>query len=306
MSTQEPSAEAHRTPRAAAQRLKKLRHRLFGSPQYERLQNALDEYNVNRQYRIERHPWVLMTPWPKATAECQERARQALKESRFDSGWQNLHTAQSLEIWVFDDDEVLTAREAACREASKLHGWRKKTIESLVCRKTDSPNPRDVDLQRRELYQATLIRNEQFNNLYHKIRVRARSLKVAFFVLAVIVTAAPLLALVFRIQVMPWRMLAAVEFIGLLGAALSVASSLTRSSVDVGIPDQMLASVETWMRPAIGAGAALAAYLFLKAGLVPAIKADSTVAALVVAFAAGFSERFITGAVKYVVPNENK
>ncbi|MGZ5436200.1 MAG: hypothetical protein ACXWID_06920 [Pyrinomonadaceae bacterium] len=286
--------------------MKKLWRRLFGSPQYERLKNALDEYEIKLHHRIDRQPFVAGSPWAKAAKECLGRARQALEESLFDSGWQHLHTAQSLEIWVFTDDEVRTAREAACREATKLAGWRKGTIESLVCCDPASPNPANGELQRRELYQATLIRNEQFNNLYHKIRVRARSLKVAFFVLAVIVTAAPLLALVFRIQAVNWKMLAAVEFFGVLGAALSVASSLTRSSVDASIPQQVLASVVTWMRPAIGAGAALAAYLFLKAGLVPALKPASTVSALVIAFVAGFSERFITGAVEDVVPNEKK
>lgn len=305
MSTQESSREAHPTRQAPAQRLKKLWRRLFGSPQYERLKNALDEYEIKLQHRIDGQPFVARSPWAKAAKECLGRARQALYESVFDSGWQHLHTAQSLEIWVFTDDEVRTARQAACREATKLAGWRKETIESLVCCDPTSPNLAKGELQRRELYQATLIRNEQFNNLYHKIRVRARSLKVAFFVLVVIVAAAPLLAREFQNQV-NWKMLAAVEFFGVLGAALSVASSLTRSSVDASIPQQVLASVVTWMRPAIGAGAALAAYLFLKAGLIPALKPSSTVSALVIAFVAGFSERFITGAVGDIVPNEKK
>lgn len=303
MSTPEFNREAHPTGQGRPRRVKKLWFRLFGSTQYERLKNALDKYEIRLQHRIDRQPFVLGSPWAKAAKECLGRARQALKGSHFDSGWQHLHTAQSLEIWVYTDDEVRTARHAACREATKLTGWRKETVESLVCSDSAAPNPQNVESRRRELYQATLIRNEQFNNLYHKIRVRARSLKVAFFVLAVIVIAAPLLARIFWTR--EWKMLAAVEFIGVLGAALSVASSLTRSSVDASIPQQVLASVVTWMRPAIGAGAALAAYLFLRAGLVPALKPTSTAAALVIAFIAGFSERFIAGAVSNIVPNEN-
>lgn len=305
MSTPEtsPDLDADREP---AEPARTLWFRLFGSPQYDRLKNALDEYEINLQHRIARQPFVAESPWANAARTCLRRARQALKESLFDSGWQHLHTAQSLEIWVYTDDEVQTARQAACREATKLTRWRRETVESLLCSKTDSENPKSGELQRRELYQARLIRNEEFNNLYHKIRVRARSLKVAFFVLAMIVLAAPLLARVFRIQTPNWKMLAAVEFFGVLGAALSVASSLTRSSVDATIPQQVLGSVVTWMRPAIGAGAALASYLFLTAGLISVLKPASTLTALVIAFVAGFSERFIAGAVEDIVPNEKK
>ena len=298
-----PDRDADREP---AEPARTLWFRLFGSPQYERLKNALDEYEINLDHRIERQPFVAKSPWANAAKVCLKRARQALKGSLFDSGWQHLHTAQSLEIWVYTDDEVRTARQAACREATKLTRWRKETVESLLCGDADPGKPKSGELQRRELYQARLIRNEEFNNLYHKIRVRERSLKVAFFVLTATVVAGPLLARVFRTEALNWKMLAAVEFFGVLGAALSVASSLTRSSVDATIPQQVLGSAVTWMRPAIGAGAALAAYLFLQAGLLPALKPVSTLTALVVAFVAGFSERFIAGAVEDIVPNEKK
>lgn len=304
MSTQEDNQETL-SPNGGAPRPNSLWMRLFGSPQHDRLRNALDEYEIKLKHRLDRQPFFSAKPWAAAAKECLARARKSLAESRYDSGWQHLHMAQSLEIWAFTEDEVRTARQVAAREATKLSGWRKEVVESLLGRQTDAANLHESELQRLELYQATLIRNEQFNNLYHKIRVRARSLKVSFFILALIVIGAPLAARLFGSQA-NWKMLAAVELVGILGAALSVASSLLRSTVDTSIPQQVLSSVVIWMRPAIGAATALAAYVFLKAGLVPAaIRPNSTAAALVIAFVAGFSERFITGAVENIVPEND-
>jgi hypothetical protein len=166
--------------------------------------------------------------------------------------------------------------------------------------------PKDSRAEQRELYQATLVKNGQFNNLYHKIRVRGRSLKIVFFTLAAIVIGLPLLAkfdLLQRHEPNDWRMIVAIEVIGIFGAALSVASSLTKSTVDVSIPQQTLGSVVTWMRPVMGAAAAVAAYLLFQAGALP-FATKSLLASFVIAFVAGFSERFIIGAVGKILPGE--
>jgi hypothetical protein len=102
-------------------------------------------------------------------------------------------------------------------------------------------------------------------------------------------------------------MILAIELTGVLGASLSVASSLTKSSIDESIPQQVLGSVVTWMRPVMGAAAAVVAYLLLQGGaLPPIIKVDAnpTVAPFVIAFLAGFSERFIVGAVEKILPEK--
>src|SRR5688572_27579528 len=132
MSTQENNHETI-PPQGVVPRVKNLWIWLFGFPQHERLRNALDEYEIKLQHRLNGQLFVSATPWAKAAKDCLERARTALVESRFDSGWQHLLTAQSLEIWEFTEEEVLTARQALYREAEKLGGWRKKAVESLLC-----------------------------------------------------------------------------------------------------------------------------------------------------------------------------
>jgi hypothetical protein len=257
---------------------------------------------VRLEYRIKRQGITSSNqpPWVIAALQCQAQARTALEEFNLDSGWQSLHTAQSMEIWGYDSNEVANARAVLCKEAAKLGGWRQDTVTRLVCDNSEAAQ-KDTEARRKELYQATLIRHEQFSNLYHKIRVRGRSLRIVFLTLALIVVGFPLLA---RVDLLPgaarqWRMIVAVELIGMFGAVLSVASSLTRSTVDVSIPQQTLGAVLTWMRPLMGAAAAVAAYLFFQAGTLPlTIKADSRpLAGFVIAFLAGFSERFIIGAV---------
>jgi 8-oxo-dGTP pyrophosphatase MutT (NUDIX family) len=293
----------------ASQRTRLL-YRWFGLPQRDRLANALDEFDARLKYRINRQGITSSTrsAWIIAALQCQAQARLALEEFNLDSGWQNLHTAQSMEIWGYDNEEVVNARAVLCKEASKLAGWRQETITKLVCGVCD-PAQKDIEARQKELYQATLIRNEQFNNFYHKIRVRGRSLRIVFLTLALIVIGLPVLA---KADLLPgaanhWRMIVAVELIGMFGAVLSVASALTKSTVDVSIPQQALGAVVTWMRPLMGAAAAVVAYLFFEAGTLPlTIKVDSRplLASFVIAFLAGFSERFIIGAVGKILPKE--
>jgi hypothetical protein len=305
--------------------------RLFGSPQLNRLANALDEYEVRWKCRMQRAGGPSRNTCEQAVDECLARAKRALQEFDLDSGWQSLHTAQSLEIWSYDDDEVLKARRVVYEEATKLSGWRREAITKLVgsafyeeCDEPDAAQDSQKEVRkyrkkdggtlRRELYQATLVKNEDFNNLYYKIGVRGRNLKIAFFTLSVIVVGLPFIwgwvlrnALGLQVTTVDWRRIVAIELTGIFGASFSVASSLTKSSVDEKIPQQMLGSVVTWMRPMMGAAAALVAYPLFKAGVLPAIiSADpnSTLAAFVVAFVAGFSERFIIGAVGAILPEK--
>lgn len=292
-------------------------YRVFGSPQYDRLKNALDEFEVRLNYRIQSGGAANASDWISAALRCLCQARLALQEFALDSGWQNLHTAQSMEIWAYDHNEVLNERKRICEESKKkFGGWRKETIDKLLCCEPrvcdETSNPGDDYRRKRELYQAVLIKNEEFNNTYHKIRVRGRSLKIAFFVLATIVVTLPVLAAV-RTNLwnypagwtLSWKSIAAIEFVGILGAAFSVASSLTRSTIDLTIPQQVLDGVITWMRPALGAASAVIACLLFQAGalpLLPRVNAGSSFALFVIALVAGYSERFILGAVEKMLP----
>jgi hypothetical protein len=85
---------------------------------------------------------------------------------------------------------------------------------------------------------------------------------------------------------------------GILGASISFAQNLLSTDISAKIPAQQIGSFLTWMRPAIGAASALIAVKLIEAGSALHVFDDQLVknsaAILVIAFAAGFSERFIT------------
>ena len=82
---------------------------------------------------------------------------------------------------------------------------------------------------------------------------------------------------------------------GILGATVSVAQSLMTQDIAAKVPEQQLGAFVVWMRPVIGGVAALLAVAILAAK--PAGLKIEGLGVLPIAFAAGFSERFIVGAV---------
>ena len=103
---------------------------------------------------------------------------------------------------------------------------------------------------------------------------------------------------------------ATVILAGILGAGVSVAQSLLGADVSAKIPAQQIGSFLVWMRPVIGAAAALVAIALLGAGkefkFLDENLFKNPAAILVIAFVAGFSERFITGAIERISEQSSK
>jgi hypothetical protein len=194
-------------------------------------------------------------------------------------------------------------------------GWRAKAISDLICdkegalRKIDSPN----DIFR--VVDAVGLRDDHFNNSYFKILLRRRYLVVLLLIL--------LLTVVFCIFMWPPAVkaflpnelhgrlgLVKVMLCGILGAGVSVAQSLLSTDVSAKIPAQQIGSFLVWMRPAIGAAAALVAIVLLgagqKFGFFSGDLIKNPAAILVIAFVAGFSERFSTGAIERISDHSSK
>jgi len=153
------------------------------------------------------------------------------------------------------------------------------------------------------LYLAALIRDDHYDNQYFKISLRRSNLRVLTPILLFGIIAIPFLAWwsILPAPVSNWKELIAVELFGVLGASFSVAITLTQGSLEDRIPDQVIGSFLTWMRPAIGAVAAVAAYIMMHAKILQAVISTdltgSTAGMLAVAFIAGFSERLVIRAI---------
>lgn len=93
-----------------------------------------------------------------------------------------------------------------------------------------------------------------------------------------------------------WQLMISVLLAGMLGGAVSGAYELLRLRPRGGDPTNLVAGWLTFPRVVIGGAAALAVFTLLISGLLN-ISPPSPTMALAIAFAAGFSERLLTGAV---------
>lgn len=205
-----------------------------------------------------------------------------------------------MEIFGYDQEELEQVATVLRQEAEKLKSWRKKATYELIGR-PDSPIEKNrIRIDEKRVYQAALLRDEHFNNTYYKISIRRGNLLILFLIIVLTVLVLPILAALgyLPVPICDWKSLLSVALFGVLGATFSVALTLTRRSIDAKIPEQVLGSFVTWMRPAIGAAAAMAAYVFLQAGF---LNVGSTLksapAILAIAFIAGFSERLVVKAI---------
>ena len=165
------------------------------------------------------------------------------------------------------------------REAEKVSGWRAKAIADLIC---DEKGELRKDIftrpARMRVINALALRDDQFQTNYLKILLRRRHL-FRLFLLLLTGIAASLLLSYFDILPPPFNkveLMAGVVLFGVLGAALSVARGLLRADVSAKIPAQQIGSFVIWMRPAIGAAAALISFVFLNAKAIRVFDWDPT------------------------------
>ena len=221
-------------------------------------------------------------------------AEDYLSVRNLQSGWDSLQSAQR-ELLARDFDKAQRAAVVLRREADKISGWRAKAIVDLLdkAKGSDQNKPWDIDW----LLDALALRDEYFQTTYFRIALRRRHLRRVSLGLVAILAFFLVLCWcgVVDEQILDKpALVTAVVIFGILGACVSVSQGLLWSDVSAKIPAQQLGAFTVWMRPAIGAAAALAALVLLRAGI---IHAEKPAVVLAVAFTAGYSERFIVGAV---------
>jgi hypothetical protein len=227
-------------------------------------------------------------------ADCLERLLQKAEDAyrREDLGraWSLLLEAQRSEIEALSDEQRQAKAIALRAEAGdKLRDWRKEAVLKLL----DGTPGASVD----ELKEATQLRNEHFNNQYHKLDLAREQLM--FLGPILLVALVSLLAVVglglIQIRDLDWLDLLTLMILGALGGALSAVRSLA-GRPDRRIPDQLADRPVTALRPLLGAAAATGIALMVQAGVVSFGSSDNQdLALLAVAFLAGFSERWFLG-----------
>jgi hypothetical protein len=253
--------------------------------------------------------------WYREAVHLLGQAAAAVEEGDAERGWKCYLAAQRLELFGLAEKrpEQLEARALAIlyEGADKLSGWRRRTVLALLA----DPSPGDeVELRRpvgsaevHRVHEASLVLHEHYANEYAKLRDHRNLIAQ----LAAIGTLGVLgwLALVLPLAEEGPRvdftagatadpdLVLAVLVSGLLGACFSGLLPLFGGPTGHRIPRQLLSRWMTLGRLAAGAIAALAAQALLASGLLPLRVEALPWPLVVVAFAAGFSERLVVRAV---------
>jgi len=281
-------------------------------PRRNRLASSLEAFRLE----LERHKYLpgvtkKQSHWRDVANSFLAKADTALHRKQLDKGWKCLLAAERMEIYGINEDERKARSVALCKEAEdKLKGWRKKsTLSALGCSTDQGPSRSSAEL----LYYATSLRDEHFTNEYFRMAYLRNQLVILLLILISALT------IVYTISTLEWFKFASAEtgifvpsgkkflmgviMFGVMGGAFSAIMSLSKTSAKKRIPEQIVDSYVTLLRPALGAAGALVVYLFISMKLLD-ITLTSGPAFLAIAFVAGFSERLVVRGVKAVSGEE--
>jgi hypothetical protein len=241
---------------------------------------------------------ALTKPWAQAACRLLLQADSYLADWDIQQGWVALQSAHRMLLQRNDTASLSSAVITLRREVDKIPGWRAAAIKELL-------GDEQATLEPNRVIAALSLRDDEFNTTYFKILLRRHHLFNLFLILIVGIGLCLLLT---YIEALPppftsTKLVAAVALFGSLGAAVSVAQGLLASSYSAKIPAQQIGAFVVWMRPVIGACLALVALIILygnESFNMIAWDTKHTGVILAFAFLAGFSERFIVGAVERI------
>ena len=231
----------------------------------------------------------------KTAFQSLEYSKRALSFGEIEVGWRFLFQAELEQAALITDAKL---RESAAlitlNEAEdKLKSWRLKVVQDLLGKDGKLKGEITAD----DLYKARKILQEQFTNMY--IKLRTAGFQLGLLTLIAIALVIPLVfvlpAISAELSLSNKALVIAIMIYGALGGAFSGIFSISRQAGK--IPEHILSSWVTLARPVVGVIAALAISGFLLSGL---IQLGSLTAPLILAvsFAVGFSERLLVIAIE--------
>jgi uncharacterized membrane protein len=277
---------------------------ISGSENDGRLRQVIDETWADFDDQIRQYGGkALETPWAQCAVRNLLDAEQKLASGRTEQGWVSASAAQRAILSNPANPERAERAAISLRyEAEKITGWRAKAIADLIRPAKGDAAPDPVKQQQR-IVEAVSLRDDYYQNNYLKIALRRSHLaRLARFLWTGILIC--FLASCFKALPSPYdnrQQVLLVILFGIIGACLSVSQGLLSADVSAKIPAQQIGAFVVWMRPAIGAAAALLALALLNAKVLTFDPAVPGITYLF-AFAAGYSERFIVGAIDKISP----
>ena len=241
--------------------------------------------------------------WRRSAERHLAQARSYLADENLQQGWSSLNSANRLILLDKGDPQALqlAAVELVRETKKKLSGWRGEAISDLICDEKGKVLP-NIGQEPMRVIHAQAIRDNQFETDYFKIILRRWHLQQLFLLLAACILATLAVCYFLPPPFNDVKLIVAVLLFGAMGAALSVARGLIKADLSAKIPTQKIGSFVIWMRPAIGATAALVSFVLLNSKAIRILNWDPTdpTVILTIATVSGFSERFIVGAIEKI------
>lgn len=279
--------------------------RLSKSPERDRLEGTIQAAWIAFDDQIHKSGAPTLTaPWARKASRCLADASQCLARGRVQQGWIAVTAAQRALLSDPNEfDQLQRVAIALRREAAKLTGWRAKAIDDLICDSKGTLLP-TLKEEPGRVIDALALRDDQFHTTYFKIGLRRRHLRLVSLILwgGIVLSIGLSFLCMLPVPFDHPTTLAAVVLFGALGAGVSVGQELLAAEVSAKVPEQNMRAFVVWMRPAIGSTAAIVSLVLFFANDALKVFTWSTTSnnsfdvILAVAFAAGFSERFIVGA----------
>jgi hypothetical protein len=293
---------------------RQMMRRWCPAPETERVAAVLEAVRADRDRRRRNQkpqPDGQQAPWLDAVDALIDNARQHYEAARFQAAWQHIKAAERAMLNDPEDEHGVIGQAILLRrEAEEIPGRRGNAIKDLLSDAAGNPRA-DLLAHRPLVIEAARLRDDYFDTQYYRLELRRRHLINVFFVLVGGLALLVFLARCGKIELFAGqaRTLVAVILFGMLGAALSVAQSLVSGDVKQKAPMQLMGSFMIWLRPVVGGTAAVIAYVLVLANQHLKVFFDGRfgtelTVVIVIAVVAGFSERFIVGAMSSIADTQ--
>lgn len=249
--------------------------------------------------------------WNKHSKRCVKLSRQALENGDPDLGWHYLKAAKRFRLYGLEKEELVGVAGPVLAEAADerkgVTTWRRKGILQLLADDEGRPKP---DLDCETVVKAVELLDEHHNNTYRKQAIVGHRLKllciISVVALIVWIAVAPQLPSLNQWTAGkywwgPRLFWLSLILAGVVGAILSgFTSTIAKDVAKTRIPEELVASVMTFSRLAVGAVSAVAVAVFLGSGVL-SFEALSYELLLAIALVSGFTDRLVVRAVESTV-----
>jgi hypothetical protein len=270
---------------------------------------AIDEFETSLGKVASDEP-----PWRASARAHLSKATVALNAGRYRVAWPHVKAARRDLIDGFTSDAILAEAERLHAEAGKkLANWRGPAVESLLepilergaeakrrakCGSPPSDEAMvDLEAERNRLKEARRVFEEHEDNVWWKIEILRRQVGRAGLVLFMALLTLIVVVLAFPSITSPIPLLndshavLVVMGLGALGASLSGVLTPINEDQTKRIPEIRAQYHVVWVRPLVGAAAAVIVVMILMSGILGTAVDPSVLA--VGAVAAGVSERLV-------------